>query len=315
MPETEADTCRKYVLPKLYGAGWTDEQINEQHTFTDGRVIPTPKRIRRGKQKRADYRLRYTRDFPIAIVEAKASYKTAGEGLQQAKEYAEILDLKFAYATNGKEIIEFDFLTGMERMIDTFPAPAQLWSRLRKGQKLDDDKAAEQLLTPCYHQPEKHLRYYQEIAINRVMEAILTGQTAGLADDGDRHRQDPGRLPNLLEALERLVEQDRGTPPPQDSVPCRPQHPDRRSEGQDLCPLWRCPVEDHQRTRSARGGRFTSPFIKPLPRMNVALVCTESIRPTSSTSSSWTSAIGEVPGTKAVGVKFSNTSSLLSSLA
>ena len=113
------------------------------------------KRIRRGKQKRADYRLRYTRDFPIAVVEAKASYKTAGEGLQQAKEYAEILDLKFAYATNGKEIIEFDFLTGIERMIDTFPSPAELWARLRQGQKLGDDKAAEQLLTPCYHQPDK----------------------------------------------------------------------------------------------------------------------------------------------------------------
>jgi type I restriction enzyme R subunit len=176
MPETEADTCRIYVLPKLYDAGWTDEQINEQHTFTDGRVIPTAKRIRRGPQKRADYRLRYTRDFPIAIVEAKASYKTAGEGLQQAKEYAEILDLKFAYATNGKEIIEFDFLTGLERMIDTFPSPVQLWSRLRQGHNLNDDKAAEQLLTPCYHQPEKRLRYYQEIAVNRVMEAILTGQ-------------------------------------------------------------------------------------------------------------------------------------------
>ena len=176
MPETEADTCRKYVLPKLYGAGWTDEQINEQHTFTDGRVIAAPKRIRRGKQKRADYRLRYTRDFPIAIVEAKASYKTAGEGLQQAKEYAEILDLKFAYATNGKEIIEFNFLTGKEELIDTFPSPDQLWSRLRVGQKLNDDRAAEQLLTPCYYQPEKHLRYYQEIAINRVMKAILTGQ-------------------------------------------------------------------------------------------------------------------------------------------
>lgn len=176
MPETEADTCRKYVLPKLYGAGWTDDQINEQHTFTDGRVIARPKKIRRGKQKRADYRLRYTRDFPIAIVEAKASYKTAGEGLQQAKEYAEILDLKFAYATNGKEIIEFDFLTGKETTINEFPSPDQLWSRLRVGQKLDDDKAAEKLLTPCYHQPEKHLRYYQEIAINRVIMAILTGQ-------------------------------------------------------------------------------------------------------------------------------------------
>ncbi len=176
MPETEADTCRIYVLPKLYDAGWTDEQINEQHTFTDGRVIPTAKRIRRGPQKRADYRLRYTRDFPIAIVEAKASYKTAGEGLQQAKEYAEILDLKFAYATNGKEIIEFDFLSGVERMIDTFPSPLQLWSRLRKGHNLNNDKAAEQLLTPCYYQPEKRLRYYQGIAVNRVMEAILTGQ-------------------------------------------------------------------------------------------------------------------------------------------
>ena len=86
MPETEADTCRKYVLPKLYAAGWNDEQINEQHTFTDGRIVPGTKKIRRRKQKRADYRLRLTRDFPIAIVEAKASYKTAGEGLQQPSE-------------------------------------------------------------------------------------------------------------------------------------------------------------------------------------------------------------------------------------
>ncbi len=107
MPETEADTCRRFVLPKLYAAGWNDDQINEQCTFTDGRVIPNPRRIRRGKQKRADYRLRYTRDFPIAIVEAKARYRTAGEGLQQATDYARTLDLKFAYATNGTEIIEF----------------------------------------------------------------------------------------------------------------------------------------------------------------------------------------------------------------
>ena len=138
MPKTEADTCRMYVLPKLYEAGWTDEQINEQHTFTNGRVIPTAKRVRRGPQKRADYRLRYTRDFPIAIVEAKASYKTAGKRLQQAKEYAEILDLKFAYAANGKEIIEFDFLTGLERSVNTFPSPAELWCRLRPLRRLPE---------------------------------------------------------------------------------------------------------------------------------------------------------------------------------
>ena len=176
MPETEADTCRVYVLPKLYAACWTDNQIQEQHSFTDGRIVPTAKKIRRLKQKRADYRLRYTRDFPIAVVEAKASYKTAGEGLQQAKEYAEILDLKFAYATNGKEIIEFDFLTGIERKIDAFPSPAELWARLRQGRKLPNEKAADQLLTPCLHQPGKQLRYYQEIAVNRVIEAILMGK-------------------------------------------------------------------------------------------------------------------------------------------
>lgn len=176
MHETEADTCRKYVLPKLYAAGWTDEQINEQHTFTDGRIVPTGNRIRRRKQKRADYRLRITRDFPIAIVEAKASYKTAGEGLQQAKDYATILDLKFAYATNGKEIIEFDFLTGKEQIVEAFPTPDELWARLRKVSDIKDDSSAERLLTPGFHQPDRQLRYYQEIAVNRVLDAVLRGQ-------------------------------------------------------------------------------------------------------------------------------------------
>ena len=83
---------------------------------------------------------------------------------------------KFAYATNGKEIIEFDFLTGIERKIDKFPSPAELWSRLCKGQKFTDEKAASQLLSPCHHQPGKQLRYYQEIAVHRVIQAILKGQ-------------------------------------------------------------------------------------------------------------------------------------------
>ena len=93
----EADTCRKFVLPKLYAAAWSDEQINEQRTFTDGRIVIAGKRPLRRPQKRADYLLRYRRDFPIAVVEAKAAYKNSGDGLQQAKEYALILGLKFAY--------------------------------------------------------------------------------------------------------------------------------------------------------------------------------------------------------------------------
>ncbi len=75
MFENEADTCRKYVLPKLYAAGWTDDQISEQKTFTDGRIVVVGNKCFRKKPKRADYLLRYSRDFMIAVVEAKASYK------------------------------------------------------------------------------------------------------------------------------------------------------------------------------------------------------------------------------------------------
>src|SRR5271157_1479807 len=82
---TEADTCRRYVLPELYAVGWTDEQISEQKSFTDGRIVVTGDKVRRLPQKRADYILRYRRDFPIAVVEAKSIYANPGDGLQQAK--------------------------------------------------------------------------------------------------------------------------------------------------------------------------------------------------------------------------------------
>src|SRR4030065_808925 len=103
---TEADTCRKYVLPKLIDAGWDNDphSFTEQKTFTDGRIVVAGSKFSRRPQKRADYLLRYTRDFPIAVIEAKAEYKSPGDGLQQAKDYSETLGLKFAYATNGHEI-------------------------------------------------------------------------------------------------------------------------------------------------------------------------------------------------------------------
>ena len=104
---TEADTCRTYVVPKLHSAGWSDEQIREQVTFTDGRIIPLGAGHTRKEKKRADYVLRYRPDFPIAIVEAKAEYKNPGDGLQQAMDYAEILGYRFAYSTNGKSIIGY----------------------------------------------------------------------------------------------------------------------------------------------------------------------------------------------------------------
>lgn len=174
---TEADTCRLYVLPKLDEAGWNQEphSFNEQKTFTDGRIVVTGNRVKRRPQKRADYLLRYTRDFLIAVVEAKAAYKTPGDGLQQAKEYAEILGLKFAYATNGKGIIEFDYTTGLETKLDRFPSPQELWERWVAHEGITDE-VIEKLLTPFNDLTGKDPRYYQEIAINRAVQAILQGK-------------------------------------------------------------------------------------------------------------------------------------------
>ena len=173
----EADTCRTLITPRLQAAGWDTDphSIAEQRTFTDGRIIVQGSKARRRPAKRADFLLRYTRDFPIAVVEAKASHEPASTGLQQSKDYAEILDLKFAYATNGHDIIEFDFLTGRETSLAEFPTPAQLWHRLRAGGKLSDP-VADALLTPANLTTGKEPRYYQRIAIDRAIEAILQGR-------------------------------------------------------------------------------------------------------------------------------------------
>ena len=126
--------------------------------------------------KRVDYLLRYTRDFPLGVVEAKASYKTAADGLQQAKQYAEMLGLRFAYATNGREIIEFDYVTGLEKRLAAYPTPAELWDRYRGAQGLQDQHIADQLLTPFNHEVRKGERYFQQLAVNRTVEAILKGR-------------------------------------------------------------------------------------------------------------------------------------------
>ncbi len=172
----EADTCRKYVLPKLYTAGWTDDQINEQRTFTDGRIVVIGNKTSRRPQKRSDYLLRYRPNLLIAVVEAKASYKEPGDGLQKAKEYAEILDLKFAYSTNGFGIVEHDYLTGRERDLETFPTPDELWNRLKTSLGVSEPGIERRILTPYYPVTGKPPRYYQEIAINRVIQAILQGR-------------------------------------------------------------------------------------------------------------------------------------------
>lgn len=121
----------KICRAKLQSCGWDNEphSIAEQRSITDGRVIPVGKGFVRKPPKRVDYLLRYTRDFPLAVVEAKAGYKFATDAVQQARDYAEILALKFAYATNGIEIIEIDYFAGTEKRVADFAKPEELWRR------------------------------------------------------------------------------------------------------------------------------------------------------------------------------------------
>ena len=179
---TEADTCREFVTPRLVEAGWgtAPHAIGEQRIFTNGRIIVAGGKVRRGKQKRADYLLYHRRDYPLAVVEAKEIGLPAETGVQQAREYAEILGLKFAYATNGHRIIEIDYTTGTEREVDRYATPDELFTRLSAATHLPQDAAAH-VLEPFNLISGKVPRYYQQIAINRVIEAILLGQKRILA--------------------------------------------------------------------------------------------------------------------------------------
>ena len=179
---TEADTCREFVTPRLVEAGWgaAPHVIGEQRTFTNGRIIVAGGKVQRGRQKRADYLLYYRRDFPLAVVEAKEAGLPAETGVQQAREYAEILGLKFAYATNGHRIIEIDYINGTEREVERYATPDELFARLTAAALLSE-ASAPHLLEPYNLVSGKVPRYYQQIAIHRVVEAILQGQNRILA--------------------------------------------------------------------------------------------------------------------------------------
>ncbi len=172
----EADTCRKYILPKLYDSGWNDDQINEQHYFTDGRIVVVGQKHFRKKGKKADYLLRLNRDIALGVVEAKADYRNPGDGMQQAKEYAQILGLHFAYSTNGKGIEEFDFTNGQQLSRDNFPSPQELWQRTRDAEQISPEVEQDFLFPSFRDIGGKKPRYYQEIAINRATAAALSGK-------------------------------------------------------------------------------------------------------------------------------------------
>lgn len=164
-------------MPLLQAAGWDDDAhaIAEQRSITDGRIVPVGRGFVRKPPKRVDYLLKFNRDLPLAVVEAKAGWKHAADGVQQARDYAEMLGLWFAYATNGHEIIEIDYLTGTETQRPGFAAPAELLARWRIGRGLDDAATA-RLLEPYNLAAAKPPRYYQHRAITGAVEAILGGR-------------------------------------------------------------------------------------------------------------------------------------------
>jgi type I restriction enzyme, R subunit len=179
----EKDTCRDYVVPRLKAAGWSDDQIQEQFRITDGRVLAVGKKHRRGNELRADYVLEYRPGVPVAVVEAKREYAIPGNGLQQAKDYAQLLDLPFAYSTNGKGIVEDDRDTGLENdKLVAFPGPEELWARYRAWKGITEDAVADGVVVPFNRTLRnadgsvKEPRYYQQTAINRSVAAILGGK-------------------------------------------------------------------------------------------------------------------------------------------
>ena len=175
---SEEDIKARYITPAVEQAGWDKKQIRYEYAFTAGRIILRGNVTARGKQKRADYLLFYKPNFPLAIIEAKDNNHPVGAGLQQAIEYAEALDVKYVYASNGDGFVEQDLITGDIRnlSLDEFPSPDELYHRyLSESNKSDVEEKV--MLEPYYYVPGyKQPRYYQRIAVNRTVDAVAGGQ-------------------------------------------------------------------------------------------------------------------------------------------
>lgn len=177
---SEQDICLRFITPALESSGWDKmKQIRTEYTFTDGQIIVRGNISTRGKRKRADYLLSYKLNIPLAVVEAKDNNHFLGDGMQQAIEYAKMLDIPFAYCSNGDAFIEHDMESGNERelSLEEFPSPEDLWNKY-KFYKNIDTKEQEDIVTEPYHfaSGDKSPRYYQRVVVNRVIEAIVKGR-------------------------------------------------------------------------------------------------------------------------------------------
>ncbi len=179
---SERDICTKFVTPAIQRAGWdVQTQVREEVSFTAGRVIVKGKTVARGTGKRADYILYHKPHIPLAVIEAKDNRHSLGDGMQQALEYAQALDIPFVFSTNGKGFLAHDRTITSGRVetelaLENFPSPAELWTRYCASKGISEK--TEQVVAQDYYSDTsgKTPRYYQLIAINRTIEAIAKGQ-------------------------------------------------------------------------------------------------------------------------------------------
>ena len=180
---SERDICTKFITPALEKAGWdTQLQILEEVSFTDGKIYVRGKITARGTRKRADYILYYKPNIPIAIIEAKDNNHSVRAGIQQGLDYARILDIPCVFSSNGDGFLFHDRTATdgnieAEISLDDFPTPEQLWEKYKKFKGIATPEA-EKIASQEYYfdGTNRKPRYYQQIAVNRTVEAIASGQ-------------------------------------------------------------------------------------------------------------------------------------------
>jgi type I restriction enzyme R subunit len=179
---SEADICAKFVTPAVIASGWTEQtQIRREVHFTKGQIHVRGKMVTRGKSKFADYILYYKPNIPMAIIEAKDNKHSVGDGMQQALDYAEALNIPYVFSSNGDGFVFHDRTRTIDETestlaLDAFPRPQQLWSHYREWKGFSPD--AEQMVLQDYFDDGsgREPRYYQSNAINAATEAIARGQ-------------------------------------------------------------------------------------------------------------------------------------------
>src|SRR5690554_1236247 len=180
---SERDIITQFILPAIRKAGWNiGKQVREEVYFTDGRIYVKGNKTKRGERKFADIILYYKPNIPIAIIEAKDNKHSIGAGMQQGLAYAEILDIPIVFSSNGDGFLEHDrsgYSNQIERNLDldSFPSPEELWEKY-KHYKGISNKEQETISSFDYFfdSSGRKPRYYQQIAINRSVEAIAKGQ-------------------------------------------------------------------------------------------------------------------------------------------